>query len=187
MRFFSKKEKPVLAPSLPLLLLLLFIAAGCASVAEVAEPEEAPAEEIVEAPAAFSTTLSTRELAELRLQPTDRFRTFELTVPEAFQISEEELQQTQSNRGFRIQLLTTENVAYADSLMLEYYDWAAELDELPFDVMPEAYVTFRQPFYRVRVGDFRRRSDANLYLAILRTRFPGAWVVIDTIDPSLAP
>lgn len=168
------------------LLVLLLLAAGCASVAELSEEEEAP-EVIPEAPAAFSTLLSTGELSELRLSPTDRFRTFQLTVPDAFQVTEEELQRSQSNRGFRIQLMSTENVALADSMMLQYYDWAGEFEDHPFRIIPEAYVTFRQPFYRVRIGDFRRRSDANTYLAILRAHFPGAWVVIDTIDLTLAP
>ncbi|MCC5933084.1 MAG: SPOR domain-containing protein [Balneolales bacterium] len=167
-------------------LLLLLILAGCGTVAEVPAEEEIP-EEIPEAPAAFSTMLTLSDLAELRLSPKDRFRTFELSVPEAFQLTEEELQRAQSNRGFRIQLFTTENVAEADSMSLLYYDWAAEYEDLPFAIVPEAYVTFRQPFYRVRVGDFRRRSDANAYLAILRAHFPGAWVVIDTIDLSLSP
>lgn len=166
-------------------MLLLFFA-GCATVTEVADEEEAP-EEIPEAAAAFSTVLTGSDLAELRLNPTDRFRTFELNVPDAFQVTDEELQRAQSNRGFRIQLLSTENVALADSLLLQYYDWAGEYDGHIFEVVPEAYITFRQPFYRVRVGDFRRRSDANAYLAILRTHFPGAWVVIDTIDLTLAP
>jgi len=165
--------------------LLLVLVASCAPSRELAEEAEAPVAE--EEEMAVSTLLTPGELSELRLNASARFNTGQNPIPEVYRLTDEDVRDVDTNAGFRIQLLSTESVALADSMSLEYYDWAGEFDAIPFDVLPEAYVTYRQPFYRVRIGDFQRRSDANTYLAILREQFPGAWVVMDTIDPELAP
>lgn len=165
--------------------LLLLLLSSCASTGELAEDAETVAAE--EEEVAVSALLSMEELSELRLHASARFTSGQNPVPEVFRLNDEDTRDIDTNAGFRIQLLSTERVSVADSMSLAYYDWASEFDNVPFDVLPEAYVTYRQPFYRVRIGDFRRRSDANMYLAIVREQFPGAWVVMDTIDPELAP
>jgi len=42
---------------------------------------------------------------------------------------------------------------------------------------------FRQPYYRVRVGNFKIRENAIEFSRILKNRYPDAWVVHDRIDP----
>ncbi len=172
-----------------LLLIAVFITglfAGCAPTREAAE-EPGPAEEIEVEEAAVSALLSASDLDELRLSPSDRFLALEHIIPESFRLTEDDLREIDTNAGYRIQLLSTQDINRADDVRLEYYDWASEFEQIPFDRTPEAYVDFRPPYYRVRIGDFQRRNDANTYLAILRVHFPGAWVVMDTIDPDLAP
>lgn len=45
----------------------------------------------------------------------------------------------------------------------------------------KAYVTFNEPYYRVRVGDFRTRLDAIRFLNKIKGRYPLAWEIKDQI------
>lgn len=51
-----------------------------------------------------------------------------------------------------------------------------------------AYITWRAPNYRVRVGDFRSRLEAEKFLARISRDYPNAWVIKDEINyPPLNP
>lgn len=164
--------------------LLLWSCSPTAEVIEEPEPEPEPAEE-----RPMSAMLDSSDYNSLRISPRARLMAREHELPAVFVSEEDDRDEAATRSGFRVQLLTTTNIAVADSMSLEYYDWIDEADEeqISFSPAPDAYITFRQPYYRVRIGDFRERSDANAYLRVLRERFPGAWVVIDTIDPEMAP
>lgn len=45
-----------------------------------------------------------------------------------------------------------------------------------------AYVSFSEPYYRVRVGDFRTRLDAEGYLQKIIRDYPNAFVIKDKIN-----
>ncbi len=45
-----------------------------------------------------------------------------------------------------------------------------------------AYLTFGEPFYRVRVGDFRRKIDALGFLDKIGRKYPNAWIIKDKIN-----
>ena len=45
-----------------------------------------------------------------------------------------------------------------------------------------AYLTFKSPHYKVRVGDFRCRMDAEGFRKEIEEDFPGAFVVKDKIN-----
>ena len=54
-----------------------------------------------------------------------------------------------------------------------------------YDEIP-AYITFGEPYYRVRVGDFRTRLEASQFLQKINRKYPNAWVIKDKINlPSL--
>jgi len=170
---------------LPVLILLLAFTA-CGPSKELAEapeetevPEEVKEEEVL-------ALLSPGDLSQLRSTLTDPFLQPQNEVSAVFELTDSDLEADNSRDGFRIQILSTENIAEADDISLRYYDWA-DSRELPYARTPEAYVLFRQPYYRVRVGDFRNRADAIEFLELLRPRFTGAWIVIDTIDPNRVP
>lgn len=56
-----------------------------------------------------------------------------------------------------------------------------------YDDIP-AYITFGEPYYRVRVGDFRTRLEASQFLQKINRKYPNAWVIKDKINlPSLLP
>jgi hypothetical protein len=44
-----------------------------------------------------------------------------------------------------------------------------------------AYVTFNEPYYRVRVGDFRTRIDAIKFLQRIKRAYPLAWEIQDEV------
>lgn len=178
MLFFSKKHFFIF-------LALALLIAGCKTTETVTPVTEEPEPEEEVAPMA-SALLTEDDFRVYRSSLRDQFVMAHNEIDSVFALTEDDLRIARTNTGFRIQLLSTENIAEADSMMMAYYDWA-DGRRLPFDRTPEAYVLFRQPYYRVRVGDFRNRSLAIDYLNILRPHFHGAWIVIDTINPSLSP
>ncbi len=44
-----------------------------------------------------------------------------------------------------------------------------------------AYISFSEPYYKVRVGDFRTRLEAESYLRKIAADFPNAFVIRDKI------
>ncbi len=44
------------------------------------------------------------------------------------------------------------------------------------------YITFSAPYYRVRVGDFRTRLEAEKFLQKIDRKYPNAWVIKDEIN-----
>lgn len=51
------------------------------------------------------------------------------------------------------------------------------------ELFPEhgAYLSFNEPYYKVRVGDFRTRMDAEGFRQMIITEFPNAYVVPDKV------
>jgi hypothetical protein len=51
-----------------------------------------------------------------------------------------------------------------------------------------AYLTFKAPNYKVRVGDFRTRLDAQRFLNDIIGEYPNAWIITDQISlPQVEP
>jgi hypothetical protein len=44
-----------------------------------------------------------------------------------------------------------------------------------------AYISFTEPYYRVRVGDFRTRLEARAYMEMILKEYPNAFVIRDKI------
>lgn len=116
---------------------------------------------------------------------TDQFSVKQHDMPEQFlkEIVVEE-RETDEYAGYRIQILSTRDVSLADSTKLNFQVWA---DSTFQHYTPEAYIFFRQPQYRVHVGDFREREKAIQLSRYLKSRYPDAWVVHDRIDPESVP
>ena len=47
----------------------------------------------------------------------------------------------------------------------------------------EAYLSFKEPYYRVRVGDFRSRLEAEGFLRKVQAEYPNAFATNDYINP----
>ncbi len=126
-----------------------------------------------------------RLLFENRSRLSDRFASIEHDVPEIF-LREVVREESEAERyaGYRVQIISTRNVAEADSLQDDFRAWANERFE---DFEPQVYILFRQPYYRVRTGDFRERSQAIEFSRLVKNRYPEAWVVHDRIEPENLP
>lgn len=83
--------------------------------------------------------------------------------------------------GFRIQIFMesgNEAINRAEKVSEEF------LEVFP-DIQP--HISFGQPNYRIRVGDFRDRLEAEGYLKRIQTKYPQAFVIGDRIElPKLA-
>jgi len=75
--------------------------------------------------------------------------------------------------GYRIQVYVGNERQDVDRAKVFTYQNFPELDP---------YLSFRQPTYRLKVGDFMRRLDAERYLAQLRQQFTSAILVPDKVD-----
>lgn len=179
-------------------MILLTVAAGCRTTEETtkngdsgpSEPSNQPIfdmpPEVVEAYLMEEMTESERLLFETRNTLSDQFSSVELQIPEAYMqdIQQNEDASTDQYAGFRVQLLSTRSVAEADSTKDNFRVWAEEHID---GYSPEAYVIFRQPHYKVRVGDFRNQQRANEFSRMIKDEYPGAWVVHDRIEPQYLP
>lgn len=46
----------------------------------------------------------------------------------------------------------------------------------------EAYLSFKEPYYRVRVGDFRTRLEAEGFMKSVKAEYPNAFATADKIN-----
>lgn len=178
--------------------ILLLAAAGCKTAEESTKNGESGRSgtsnepifdlppEVVEAYLMEEMTESERLLFETRSSLSDQFVTVEQEIPDAFLKDIEQIddESTDQYAGFRVQLLSTRSVVEADSTKDHFRVWA---DEHIDGYAPEAYVIFRQPYYKVRVGDFRNQQRANEFSRMLKEEYPSAWVVHDRIEPQYIP
>ena len=79
--------------------------------------------------------------------------------------------------GFRIQIfmeIGNEAIQHAEAVMK---DFKGQFPEIPI------YLSYEQPNYRLRVGDFRNRVEAQKYLKLIKPSFNLAFVTADIINP----
>jgi predicted RNase H-related nuclease YkuK (DUF458 family) len=79
--------------------------------------------------------------------------------------------------GYRIQIFFD---AGNTSLQNAYKVMEAFENKYPEE---NAYVSFKEPYYRVRVGDFRSRIEAEGFRQKIMPDYPNAFVIKDNIDP----
>lgn len=76
--------------------------------------------------------------------------------------------------GYRILVVNTNDRAKASEAKTRIYQ---QFPELP------AYLMYQSPFYKLKVGNFRERSEAEDYLKDIQRLFPsGVYVVRDVIE-----
>lgn len=86
--------------------------------------------------------------------------------------------------GFRIEIGSTTEKDAADQLAAQASSWwralhgQGDLDEVyPREAMPPpVYEEFRSPYYRVRLGNFMTRAEAEAMLDIVESRFADAFI-----------
>jgi hypothetical protein len=78
--------------------------------------------------------------------------------------------------GYRIQIFMksgNEALSTAEEVKVTFSE---QYTDIP------AYLIFAAPYYRVRVGDFRTRLQAEKFLQEINRKYPNAWVIKDDIN-----
>jgi len=84
-------------------------------------------------------------------------------------------------QGYRIQIKMASGNDALDITEEEKEKFLEKYPDIP------VYLTFGEPNYRVRVGDFRTRIEAEKFLEKISRKYPGAWVTQDLINfPTLS-
>ena len=79
--------------------------------------------------------------------------------------------------GFRVQIFMEIGNEAVDHANVVKADFEEQFPSLPI------YLSYEQPYYRLRVGDFRNRVEAEKYLRILKPQYGVAFVTADIINP----
>ena len=88
-------------------------------------------------------------------------------------------------QGFRVQIYASDSAAGGEQARADADAWwSAEQRRSGFEAPLDAYVVRLDGLYKVRMGAFTNRADAESALQLVRTRFPDAFLVPDlvTID-----
>jgi hypothetical protein len=78
--------------------------------------------------------------------------------------------------GFRIQIFFDSGNNSKTNAEAMYSGFSAKYPEMP------VYLSFKSPNYKVRVGDFRMRLDAQRFLNAIIGEYPGAWIIEDQVN-----
>ena len=79
-----------------------------------------------------------------------------------------------SANGYRVQFFSSTNRAEAYNAQQRFNERFPEL---------RTYITYREPNFKVRAGDFRTRLEATKYLQQIRTAFPTLIIISEKINP----
>lgn len=89
--------------------------------------------------------------------------------------------------GFRIQIHSSLNKDEAVSKEQQAARWWETIDQgrrpegLGSTQLP-VYLHFQQPYYRVRIGNFGSREEAESALELVKEAFPSAFIAVDTVS-----
>ena len=170
----------------PLLAVVLLVISACSGPRETAEPEPEPAPVEVEP----------INMAEYETFDPSGYEDAPPTPPEVEHDVPDRLMEGKVTggtsrvvQGYRVQLFSAQDKREADRVYAQAVDWwernrrDGTLDEVysgdPAD--PPVYVVYRQPYYRVRLGNFATRTDALKVLRLLEQNFSRAFVVPDRV------
>lgn len=78
--------------------------------------------------------------------------------------------------GYRIQIMALSGSNSKSIIEKMQVDFSASFPEIP------AYVTYFEPSFRLRVGDFRNKLDAYRVYKMISIQFPGAYIIKDKIE-----
>ncbi len=78
--------------------------------------------------------------------------------------------------GFRVQVFSESGVNSKNKAQAAHDEFRNRFPDTP------AYLSFKSPNYRVRVGDFRSRLDAQRFLIGLTADYPNAFIIEDRVN-----
>jgi hypothetical protein len=78
--------------------------------------------------------------------------------------------------GYRVQIFFDSGAESKKRALEVKTDFQAKYPEVP------AYLSFSEPFFKIRVGDFRHKVEADGLLHVINTVYPNAFIVRDKIS-----
>lgn len=107
-------------------------------------------------------------------------------VPENLMGGRAEQGIVQRVQGFRVQIFNSIDRAQAIQQEEAAKAWWRSLpsEQRPAQLWPEAlpiYTVYRQPYYRIRVGDFATRPEAERALNFVKRHYPDAFIAPDIV------
>lgn len=102
----------------------------------------------------------------------------DLLVKKQIQINEETSREARRiGKGFRLLVVNTSKRDEAVAAKTKVYTYFPEL---------KSYLIYQSPFYKLKVGNFKERKEAEDYLKRLKKYFPeGVFIMSDTIEMKL--
>ena len=78
--------------------------------------------------------------------------------------------------GYRIQIFFDSGLNSSDRARQAKDEFQRTYPEIP------AYISWKAPNYRVRIGDFKTRLEAERTMQLILSDYPNAWVIKDEIN-----
>ncbi len=164
------------------LLFLVFVVVGCSSSGRVSAPVDVPDDST----AVDSVATETFDIAPYADQPVDIHVDLEHDVPASLMENRADAGIEIRVSGFRVQVYSTldqEEAASAEEAVRAFWKETIASSDPGAGLPPDLpiYGLFRQPYYRIRAGDFVERAEADRIAVILGRRFEGVLVVPDQV------
>ncbi|WP_072714563.1 SPOR domain-containing protein [Rhodothermus profundi] len=110
-------------------------------------------------------------------------------VPEILMEGRAGVGTTRMVAGYRVQIFLTESKETADSIYAAAVAWWQQIaaQGLLEGILgahadpPPVYIVYRAPYYRIRLGNFRTREEAERLRALAVRRFEGAFITSDQV------
>jgi hypothetical protein len=169
---------------LSLLLIALLTFPACSGPREATEGPESPPEDEGGTPA-----YETFDPGPYAAEPDPVDTEIEHDVPPtlmAGEITVPEVEGPRTVQGYRVQVFSSADKAAADDVRDEASGWWRIVGDDPdaaaaFPAGLRADVEYNQPYYRVRLGAFEYRPEAEAALRVIQRRFPDAFIVPSTV------
>ena len=92
-----------------------------------------------------------------------------------------------TSKGYRIQVVFAREKALADQAVDEMHSWLSQMradnpDIEEYQQNLPVYNVYLQPYFRVRIGDFKTREEADALLNVMIEHYPQAFVMVDQIN-----
>lgn len=120
----------------------------------------------------FFSTISLLVFSQNTIQINNATITSDFNLNEAIDIHKEKNEKTDEIKGYRIQIISDNNRANVYDQKAKVYAHFSEF---------KSYLKYVQPYYKLRIGDFKTKLEARNYLEKVIKEFPSAFIVFDDI------
>lgn len=167
---------------LVLAVMFMFFVSACATVgAAEGEPEEVAAEE--------EDVLVLADYEDFDIEPyregTPTREAIEHDVPAVLMDGRASEGTVRTVQGFRIQIVSSVEKDEAVGAEEQVKNWWRSSGQSAnpglFGSDLPTYVVYMQPYYRVRIGNFTTRTEAQRALSAIESQYPGSFIVPDTV------